>query len=203
MTGDIMAISRLRMGTDGKGISTLVLFWGCPLQCKYCVNSICHDEDTVRKSYSPEELIGRVRQDDIYFKMTGGGIVFGGGEPLLQAEYIHEVCQLSDPLWAKRIETSLYADWNTISLLNEDIDEWIIDVKDISPSIYKKYTSKDNEIVLRNLKKLITIIPSEKVLIRVPSISEFNTYKDIDNSIAYIRQLGYLRINRFAYYYLQ
>ena len=200
MTGDIMAISRLRVGTDGKGISTLVLFWGCPLQCKYCANWICHDVDTARISYTPDELISRVRQDDIYFKMTGGGIVFGGGEPLLQAEYIHEVCQLADPLWAKRIETSLYADWNTISLLTDDIDEWIIDVKDINPDIYRKYTSMDNEIVLHNLRNLSSMITSEKVLIRVPSIYGFNKYEDMDNSIAYIRQLGYSKINRFAYY---
>lgn len=200
MTGEIIALSRLRIGTDGKGISTLVAFWGCPLHCKYCVNNICHDKDTVRSIYTPDELISRVRQDDIYFKMTGGGIVFGGGEPLLQAEYIHEVCQLSDPLWAKRIETSLYADWNKISLLIDDIDEWIIDVKDINPAIYREYTSKDNKIVIQNLRKLSSVIPVEKVIIRVPSIPGFNTYEDMDNSIAYIRNLGYSRINRFGYY---
>lgn len=200
MIGEIITLSRLRIGTDGKGMSTLVAFWGCPLRCKYCINKICHDEKTVRRNYTSDELISRIRQDDIYFKMTGGGIVFGGGEPLLQAEYVHEVCQLSDPLWAKRIETSLYADWEKINLLTDDIDEWIIDVKDINPAIYKKYTSKNNENVLYNLRKFITIIPYEKVLVRVPSIPDFNTYEDIDRSIAYIQRLGYYRINRFTYF---
>lgn len=36
MIGDIMSISRLRMGTDGKGVSTLVAFFDCPLHCIYC-----------------------------------------------------------------------------------------------------------------------------------------------------------------------
>ena len=36
----IFAISRLRMGTDGSGITTLVTFMGCPLQCKYCLNKM-------------------------------------------------------------------------------------------------------------------------------------------------------------------
>lgn len=31
MIGDIMVISRLRMGTDGKGVCTLAAFFGCPL----------------------------------------------------------------------------------------------------------------------------------------------------------------------------
>ena len=39
----IFGISRLRMGTDGKGITTLVTFMGCPLKCKYCLNPKCHE----------------------------------------------------------------------------------------------------------------------------------------------------------------
>jgi len=101
MTGDIMTISRLRMGTDGAGVSTLVTFFGCPLQCKYCANWFCHENETPRISYTPEALVSSLMQDDIYFKMTGGGVVFGGGEPLLQAEFIHEVCQLADLVWKR------------------------------------------------------------------------------------------------------
>ena len=38
----IFGISRLRMGTDGKGITTLVAMMGCPLKCRYCLNDRCH-----------------------------------------------------------------------------------------------------------------------------------------------------------------
>lgn len=44
MIGDIMSISRLRMGTDGKGVSTLVAFFDCPLHCIYCANDHCHEK---------------------------------------------------------------------------------------------------------------------------------------------------------------
>ena len=168
MIGDIVAISRLRMASDGAGVSTLVAFFGCPLRCKYCANWICHDKNTPKKSYRPEVLVSILKKDDIYFKMTGGGIVFGGGEPLLQAEFIHEVCKMADPLWKKRIETSLYAKWEQINLLMDDIDEWIIDIKDLNSKVYKKYTGKDNDMVISNLKYLITILPKEKIWIRVP-----------------------------------
>ena len=148
-----MSISRLRMATDGPGVSTLVTFWGCPLQCEYCANWMCHDALTHREAYTPEQLVAILRQDDIYFKMTGGGIVFGGGEPLLQAKFIHDVCKIIDPLWKKRIETSLYAGWDEIELLIDDIDEWFIDIKDMNAQIYKSYTGKDNSIVIENIKK--------------------------------------------------
>ena len=52
---DIMSISRLRMGTDGKGVTTLVGFYGCPLDCKYCINKHYHDTLTVRGDYTADE----------------------------------------------------------------------------------------------------------------------------------------------------
>ena len=36
----------------------------------------------------------RIVVDDIYYRMSQGGIVFGGGEPLLQSEYIGETVKL-------------------------------------------------------------------------------------------------------------
>ena len=199
MLGEIMTISRLRMASDGAGVSTLVVFFGCPLRCKYCANWVCHESDTPKESYRPETLVSVLNKDDIYFKMTGGGVVFGGGEPLLQAEFIHEVCKLADPLWKKRIETSLYAKWDRIRLLLDDIDEWIIDVKDLQPEIYKKYTGKDNELVISNLKKLIAKVPKEKIRIRVPVIANINSSDDVKQSVETLKMMGYSRIEQFEY----
>ena len=194
-----MAISRLRMASDGAGVSTLVAFYGCPLQCRYCANWICHDEDTERKYYSPENLVSILSQDDIYFKTTGGGIVFGGGEPLLQADFIRKVCKLADPLWKKRIETSLYANWEHVNLLTDDIDEWFIDIKDLQPEIYRNYTGKENGIVLSNLKKLADVVPKEKIMIRVPHIANFNTADNVKQSVTKLKSMGFSRIDEFEY----
>lgn len=71
----IFAISRLRTGTDGSGITILVTFMGCPLQCKYCLNKKCHepiyesDGKTLRKGImllTPQELYDLVKIDNIY-----------------------------------------------------------------------------------------------------------------------------------------
>lgn len=199
MLGEIMAISRLRMASDGAGVSTLIAFHGCPLRCRYCANEICHEDDAPRKMYRPETLVSVLNQDDIYFKMTGGGVVFGGGEPLLQGEFIHECCKLADSLWKKRVETSLYVNWDSIRLLLDDIDEWFIDIKDLQPKIYKKYTGKDNDIVISNLKKLIAIVPKEKLMIRVPRIANFNSLDDVNQSEAILKKMGYSRIDQFEY----
>ena len=82
----IFGISRLRMGVDGKGVTTLVAFMGCPLHCRYCINAQCHDSiyekgRSLRKGVqmlSPKELYDIVKKDNIYFQTTGGGVCFGG-----------------------------------------------------------------------------------------------------------------------------
>lgn len=193
MFGDILSISRLRMGTDGNGISTLVVFFDCPLHCKYCINDFCHKPQkpfvgVQHAAFTPQELIEVLKKDDIYYLMSGGGIVFGGGEPLLQSKYIHKVCTLSDQRWAKRIETSLNVPWDNIKPVLYDMDEWIIDIKDINNDIYKNYTGKDNKNMIKNLLKLRNKISSDKIHIRIPRIAGYNSEYDIEKSIQWVRE---------------
>ncbi|WP_410492028.1 4Fe-4S cluster-binding domain-containing protein [Bacteroides xylanisolvens] len=42
------------MGTDGHGVTTLVYFMGCPLNCAYCLNDRCHDN-----VYEPDDTASR------------------------------------------------------------------------------------------------------------------------------------------------
>lgn len=72
----IFGISRHRMGIDGKGVTTLVAFMGCPLHCKYCINAQCHDsiyeeDHSLRKGVqmlSPKELYDIVKRTTYTFR---------------------------------------------------------------------------------------------------------------------------------------
>ena len=204
MIGDIMTISRLRMGTDGEGVSTLVTFFDCPLHCKYCANDFCHNDDVFggvpRAAYTPEELVKILRKDDIYYKMSGGGVVFGGGEPLLQSAFIHEVCKLTDPMWKKRIETSLNVPWRCVEPVLNDIDEWIIDIKDMDRSIYKEYTGVDQHQLIDNLFRIRDHVDKSKLHIRVPRIQGINTEKNIEESVKWIKDVLKVEAEVFDYY---
>lgn len=194
---EIMGINRHRMGTDGKGISTLITFYGCPLNCKYCLNPQCKSESTPCTYIEPNDLVNLLMVDDIYFKSTGGGIVFGGGEPLLNAEYIKEVCDLVPLQWKKRIETSLNVKWDKIELLLPYIDQWIIDIKDSNTEIYKNYTGVDNLKVYDNVLRLSHKTGKEKLLIRIPKIPNYNTEKDIQESVKLYSNLGNIDVFEF------
>ena len=191
---EIMGINRHRMGTDGKGISTLITFYGCPLNCKYCLNPQCKSESTPCTYIEPNDLVNLLMVDDIYFKSTGGGIVFGGGEPLLNAEYIKEVCDLVPTKWKIRIETSLNVKCDKIELLLPYIDQWIIDIKDSNTEIYKNYTGVDNLKVYDNVLRLSHKTGKEKLLIRIPKIPNYNTEKDIQESVKLYSNLGNIDI---------
>lgn len=203
----IFGISRHRMGIDGKGITTLVAFMGCPLHCKYCLNDQCHapvfenDGTTLRKGIqmlSPKELFDIVKKDNIYFQATGGGICFGGGEPTMNADFIVEFARLCPRNWKLTIETSLRCSYKAIASLSEYIDEWIVDVKDMNSSIYERYTRVPSEIAQRllYLKKFVTL---NKVTVKVPLIPHFNTMEDVEKSINLLKEMGFENIAQTNY----
>ena len=176
---EIMSISRLRINTDGEGISTLIGFWGCPLNCLYCLNPQCHRENTDCVCITPKELVDLLSIDDVYFRETKGGVVFGGGEPLLHASFIASTCKRMPSVWKKRIETCLNVSWKQVEPLIPYIDQWIIDIKDGNPDIYKAYTHSDGFLAYENVRKLSNIIEKEKIIIRIPYIPGYNTDSDV------------------------
>lgn len=194
---EIMGISRLRIGTDGKGITTLIAFYGCPLRCTYCLNPQCNNTSTVRAKYTTEELLNIVKVDDIYFQMTDGGITFGGGGPLMNSDFIARFCKIANPAWKIRIETCLNVPWKDIETLIDLISLWIIDIKDMNEEIYKNYTGIGNCQMIRNPEKLRNLVSQDKIIIRVPLINGYNTEKDVEMSIQRLRDFE--NIDRLTY----
>ena len=195
----LIGISRHRLSTDGEGVTTLVAFHGCPLRCKYCLNpQSLHSED-IWKHYDCEQLYEEVRQDELYFLATNGGITFGGGEPCLQSDFIYEFRQLCGQEWQLSVETSLNVTQENIEKLVPVVDSYIIDIKDINNTIYQKYTGKNNEKVLHNLQYLIEHGKNEQIIVRTPVIPAYNTENDVDNSIRLLKEMGIIQFDRFTY----
>lgn len=204
----IFAISRLRMKTDGNGITTLVAFMGCPLRCKYCLNEQCHqfiyEEDGIKPRngvilLSAQDLYDKVKIDNIYFQATGGGICFGGGEPTLYPGFIEEFKQLCGERWKVTLETSLCCTANTIRRLSKAVDAWIVDIKSVNENVYQQYTERKSEII-KQLTILQENVQEEKVTIKVPVINGFNTEKEVDEDIENIRlRFGFSNIIKIQY----
>lgn len=100
----------------------------------------------------------------------------------------------------KRIETSLNVPWSCVESLLGDLDEWIIDIKDINNIIYEKYTGVNNENVLSNLLKMSDMVLPERMHIRVPHIEKFNTPDDVEKSIEWLKDTLQIEPEVFTYY---
>lgn len=185
--------------TDGEGVTTLAAFWGCPLRCKYCLNPQSLDESTKCTELTPEELYDRVKLDDLYFVATCGGVTFGGGEPLLQTDFIEYFRALCGDRWRIYAETSLNVPAEAVGKAAALIDGFIVDVKDMNGEIYKSYTGRENIRVTENLKLLRDVVGAENILIRLPLIPEYNTEADRQSSRALLMGMGFTRFDEFTY----
>ena len=92
MLGNIHSIDSFST-LDGKGIRFVVFMQGCKMRCKYC-----HNPDTwnieENKLIDSKQLVEEIlKNKDIYVK-SGGGVTFTGGEPLLQQDFLIEICKM-------------------------------------------------------------------------------------------------------------
>ena len=199
LTAPIYGISRHRILRDGDGVFTLVAFSGCPLKCKYCINPQSNTLESAKYNFTAKELYHKVNVDNLYYLATNGGITFGGGEPLLYADYIREFATICNERWNLNIETSLNVPLSEIKKVIPFIKEWIIDIKDVDPTVYGNYTSKTNEQVLENLRFLASSVDIEKVLIRTPRIPNYNTDDNVLITQEFLRGLGFIRFDKLTY----
>lgn len=194
----IIGINRHRLITDGDGVTTLVAFHGCPLHCKYCLNPQCLSPDGVLRTITPSELYSEVEIDDLYFMATGGGICFGGGEPLLHSKFIVEFAKIMNPEWNIVLETSLNVPLKQLEMVAPLVKEFVVDVKDMDEQTYKAYTTQGNVLVTSNLKWIAENGYAAKTLIRLPLIPYYNTEATQEESRKQIESMGFRRFDKFG-----
>ena len=194
----MLSIARLRMGTDGAGVTTLIAGAGCPLRCRWCINKRLLRE-AAAEPIDAAELIERVGIDDLYFRATGGGVTFGGGESLLHAPFIRRFRELCPEAWRLGAETSLAVRPELLETALGAVDEFIVDCKDMDPGIYRRYTGGEQAFMEANLRRLLEAVGPERVLVRVPRIPDYNTEEDQHTSAARLYGMGVTRLELFDY----
>lgn len=194
-----IGIDRHRLGIDGVGVTTLAAFHGCPLRCKYCLNHRCLEAPDNLPRYTPEQLYNYVGVDNLYFIATGGGVCFGGGEPLLRVDFLTEFKELCGKSWNLTAETSLQVPREAVEQAVEVVGDFIVDIKESNPDIYKAYTGGEAQLAWDNLEWLLKKKGPEHVIVRVPQIPDFNTEADCDRTAERLTAMGVTRLDRFTY----
>lgn len=197
----LIGIVRHRLATDGKGVTTLVAFHGCGLRCRYCLNQQCLNPKQVWRIIGVQELIDELAIDNLYFLATGGGVTFGGGEPLLRSEFIEEFAKNRPTGWNITAETSLNVERHHLERVLPHIYNYIIDIKDTNPDIYSAYTSRELTQALDNLQWLLKLDEemAERIIVRLPLIPEYNTQENVSASKQLLSEMGIRHFDEFEY----
>lgn len=194
----VQTINRHRFTVDGKGITTLVGLYGCPLRCRYCINKEVLSVARYREM-SPGELAEELMIDYCYFLATGGGVTLGGGESLLYAREIRELKELLPGEVNVNVETSLNVDGQSLECVLDAVDHMIIDVKSLNPVIYENYTGVSPQKTLENLRRLSERKLQHKCTVRVPRIPGYTSEEDVARTKEAILELGFEDVDVFPY----
>ena len=148
LKGSIDSIETLGL-VDGPGIRTVVFLNGCKLRCLYCHNP----EMWKIKDYNMtvDELVNKILRYKPYYK-DNGGVTFSGGEPLLQSDYLLEVCKR-----LKKEKINIALDTAGVGNYNEKlldyIDLIIFDIKAVKSDDYNYITGYKIDESLKFLNK--------------------------------------------------
>ena len=173
MGGYIMQLQNFSVN-DGEGIRTIVFMAGCPLQCAWCSNP---EGQTLRNPMTrwveTEEVLKELRRQSIFYRYSGGGVTFSGGEATAQPEFLREMVDaLYDEGFSLAIETCGQFDFEKVEPILRKMDTIFMDLKHIDPLAHEKYTGVNNHRILENIRKTDALgVP---MVVRIPVILGVN-----------------------------
>ncbi len=174
MTARIFNIQRFSLH-DGTGIRTNVFFQGCNLRCGWCANP---ESQTVGdaagvKEYTVEQLALELVKDKPFFDKSGGGVTLTGGEPLLQADFVLELCTRLHELGVKAaVETAASVSAEVFRRIAPALDLIHIDLKHHDEEAHRRGTGVGFQQILPNIRfALSSGVPT---IVRIPVIPGYN-----------------------------
>ena len=119
-----------------------------------------------------EDVVGEVRKDRLFYLNSGGGVTVSGGESLLQPEFLVaflKACKREG--FHTAIDTCGYAPWDVWEQVMHWVDLVLFDIKHMDTAKHKEGTGVSNELILENVEKIVSIVPT---WLRLPLIPGFN-----------------------------
>ena len=197
--GRIFDIQRFSVH-DGPGIRTIVFFKGCPLRCRWCCNpesqefhvqemTLAGKTKIVGRDVTVAEIIEEVERDRAYYARSGGGMTLSGGESLCQPEFATSLLRAAKENGINTaMESTGFADYSIIEKYLPYLDVYLMDIKHINSDKHKEFTSRPNELILENARKIAK--NAKKLIIRTPVIPTFNaTPEEIRDIAEFARSL--------------
>ena len=150
-------------------------------RCGRCAEN-CPSEALVPcgRYYTAGQLMKTILSDRVYYRRSGGGVTFSGGECLLQSEAVSELAvRCRENGVSTLCETALNVPQETVKATAPLIDTFYADLKHMDPEQHRRWTGAGNGLILSNIRLLASIHPD--VAVRIPLIPGVN---DGDDNLA-------------------
>ena len=170
--------------------------------CGKCIE-VCPNYalEFVGQEYSTKDLLEIILKDKIFYKNSGGGVTFSGGEPLYHINYINElVKELKKEDIHICLETSGYYNRDKFyKFILPYIDLIYFDLKIYNPKLHAKYCKVTNEMILENFEDIIKN-KSLEILPRIPLIPKItDTDENLNDLANYLKSLNVNKIGLLPY----
>ncbi|SFG93335.1 pyruvate formate lyase activating enzyme [Desulfotomaculum arcticum] len=135
-----------------------------------------------------EEVMKIINRDAIFYRESGGGVTFSGGEPFAQAHFLRELAMACKRVGIDTaVETCGYFNWRQVKDIFAFLDCVFMDIKHMDDCIHQELTGVSNRAILTNIAAVSRIHPN--VIVRVPLIKEINAgEQNIENMCRYLRE---------------
>ena len=156
---------------DGDGIRTTVFLAGCPLRCRWCANPETWAKPGTLMTVG--QVVDRVMRGAVFFRASGGGVTFSGGEATAQPEFFNALVEAFDEISIDMVlETSGHFDWEALEPALKRMSMIFLDIKHMDSVVHQQATGMENTLILENASRMATLgVP---VVIRVPLIRGVN-----------------------------
>lgn len=119
------------------------------------------------------QVVVRVMRHGVFFRASGGGVTFSGGEATAQPEFL---LGLMDAFEAQGVdlalETACTFSWDRLGAHMPRFGRIFADLKHLDDGLHRRYTGQGSGMVLENLKRLGALGPV--VTVRLPLIPGVN-----------------------------
>ena len=146
---------------------------------------LCYNKAIIVSGYetTADEVLREVMKDKTYYKNTGGGVTFSGGEPLSQPKFLLELLVASKKSGLHTVvDTSGFGKKETISEIAPYTDLFLWDFKESDDSKHIEFTGVSNIPINDNLRLVNELgVPT---ILRCPIIPGLNDREDHFDGIA-------------------
>jgi pyruvate formate lyase activating enzyme len=124
-----------------------------------------------------DTIMGELMSDESFYRESGGGITFSGGEALLQSEAVMELarrCRGEGIHTA--IETAGFVPRSVLDDVLPLMDLVFFDLKHIDSEAHREFTGVPLDTILENLK--VASAAAAKLVVRIPVVPGVNDQAD-------------------------